>query len=238
MVTPLRLRKRVADKPAAPTAPTSDTLLRDEDRYVHTVVIYAADGTSKMRRRVYCVERGSALSIGECAACERCTAFPTEPSDPGAHVTCRVTEAREALSRPRMDLAEVAARVRVGEVMGGSAVAVERDVASADVARLFKERRTSAVAVVTADGLLVGVISASDLARAGDGATAFAMMTSRLHTIPESAPIAHAVALMTTERVRQVPVLSDEGELVGVLTDRDALAWIARGFGYVQGGTP
>jgi CBS domain-containing protein len=58
------------------------------------------------------------------------------------------------------------------------------------------------------------------------------VMTPRVHALPESAPLSYAVALMATNAIHQVPVVGDDGCVVGVLTAVRALQWTAEALGY------
>jgi CBS domain-containing protein len=52
-------------------------------------------------------------------------------------------------------------------------------------------------------------------------------------TLPETAPIARAAALMAIEGVHRIPVVSDEGKVVGIVSALDVLRWVAREDGYL-----
>jgi CBS domain-containing protein len=51
-------------------------------------------------------------------------------------------------------------------------------------------------------------------------------------SIAESTPITMAAALMSCERVHRLPVVADDGSLVGILSAIDVMRWIAREDGY------
>jgi CBS domain-containing protein len=59
------------------------------------------------------------------------------------------------------------------------------------------------------------------------------VMTPLAFTLPESASIARASALMALESVHRVPVVSPAGAVVGILSALDVLRWLARHEGYV-----
>lgn len=50
------------------------------------------------------------------------------------------------------------------------------------------------------------------------------VMTSTLHTIGAAEPVSRAVAIIQRHRVRHVPVLDGQRQLMGVITDRDVAA--------------
>lgn len=59
------------------------------------------------------------------------------------------------------------------------------------------------------------------------------VMTPLAFTLPESASIARASALMALETVHRVPVVSGSGRVIGILSTLDVLRWLARREGYV-----
>lgn len=66
-----------------------------------------------------------------------------------------------------------------------------------------------------------------------EDATVRDVMTPLAFTIPSSASIARASALMALEGVHRVPVVSESGKVVGILSALDVLRWLARSEGYV-----
>lgn len=59
------------------------------------------------------------------------------------------------------------------------------------------------------------------------------VMTPLAFTLPESASIARASALMALETVHRVPVVSATGRVIGILSTLDVLRWLARREGYL-----
>ena len=59
------------------------------------------------------------------------------------------------------------------------------------------------------------------------------IMTHNVYTIPQSATISRASALMAYEHVHHLLVLSEEGEVVGVVSTIDIARWVARADDYV-----
>lgn len=63
-------------------------------------------------------------------------------------------------------------------------------------------------------------------------ATVRDVMTPLAFTLPESASIARASALMALEGVHRVPVVAPNGKVVGILSALDVLRWLALREGY------
>jgi CBS domain-containing protein len=85
-------------------------------------------------------------------------------------------------------------------------------------------------------GKLVGIISTSDLLRhASGGAEASAfdedmkardVMETSLVTLRPRDPLLKAANLLAKEQFSSLPVVDDEGELIGILTIRDLLRYV------------
>lgn len=63
-------------------------------------------------------------------------------------------------------------------------------------------------------------------------ATVRDVMTPLAFTLPETASIGRASALMALEGVHRVPVVSEAGKVVGILSALDVLRWLAHSEGY------
>jgi CBS domain-containing protein len=75
-------------------------------------------------------------------------------------------------------------------------------------------------------GKLVGLLSNRDILKAVHEATdkrikVADIMTKRLYTIAEDAPAHHAAALMMEHKIGALPVVADDGHLVGLVTETD-----------------
>jgi CBS domain-containing protein len=60
------------------------------------------------------------------------------------------------------------------------------------------------------------------------------VMTPAAFVLSENAPLAQAAALMAFERVHRVPVVGDDGRVVGIVTSIDILRWLAQEGGYLS----
>ncbi len=63
--------------------------------------------------------------------------------------------------------------------------------------------------------------------------TAGELMTPVVFSVPESASIARAAAIMAYEGVHRVPVVSEYNEVIGVVSSLDIARWVAAQAGYV-----
>ena len=143
---------------------------------------------------------------------------------------------------------------RVRDVMTKSVVTVDRPTRYDEIVRLLTERRISGVPVLTMGRHVAGVVSEADLlaaedidarqaqmqAQAGTGRhlpwsrprhwdhTAGGLMTSPAITINPDATIPRAARVMTTHHVRRLPVIGEDGKLLGIVSRRDLLSVFLR----------
>lgn len=139
---------------------------------------------------------------------------------------------------------------RVRDVMTTSVVTVDRITPYKEIARLLTEHRISGVPVLTMGRQVAGVVSEADLLAAEDeharrvrgqgrprlfsrrprqsGLTAEELMTAPAVTITPDMPVPAAARLMTTHRVRRLPVIDPDGKLIGIVTRRDLLSVFLR----------
>jgi CBS domain-containing protein len=100
-------------------------------------------------------------------------------------------------------------------------------------------RRTGtgdSVFVTAPDGRLLGVLTERDIfGRIVGGEIDMSqpvetLMTSDPHTLRLDQPVRDVIDLMQTGRYRNVPIVDDEGALVGVVRPQDVLKFIAESF--------
>jgi len=133
------------------------------------------------------------------------------------------------------------ATVSVGEVMTPHVVCVAPDVSIESLMALLVERGISGVPVVNERGLPVGMVSKTDIVRhlyedgntqTSDSTTVGDLMLPLAFTLLESAPLSHAAALMAWEGVHRIPICSDAGDVVGILSALDLVRWLSGQEGY------
>ena len=82
------------------------------------------------------------------------------------------------------------------------------------------------IPVVGPANRLVGILSDRDLLRTLGGPAGRSIadiMTRRVHTVRASDPASRAVDLLLEHKIGCVPVLGDDGQLVGIVTETDLL---------------
>ena len=141
---------------------------------------------------------------------------------------------------------------KVSDVMTTSVVTVDRITPYQDIDRLLTEHRISGVPVLMIGRQVAGVVSEADLLAAEDetarqarmasaigrrwrlrkqphvSLTAGALMTAPAITIGPDTTIPAAARLMNTHHVRRLPVIDEDGQLVGIVSRRDLLSVFLR----------
>lgn len=138
----------------------------------------------------------------------------------------------------------------VRDVMTTHVVAVRLNATYKDIATRLRELRVSAFPVLDDDNKVVGVVSESDLLtkealeysapslvggilhgreRAKAAAvTAADLMTKPAITIGQHELVSHAARLLYARKVKRLPVVDDDGHLIGIVTRTDVLGVYSR----------
>src|SRR4051794_921453 len=131
----------------------------------------------------------------------------------------------------------------VGDVMTRSVASVSLETSYRDAVDTLTDRRISAAPVVDADGRVLGVVSEADLlhkieaddahgpgrvarpsrraAAKAHAATAAQLMTAPAITIGPRASVGEAARRLEREGVKRMPVVDDDGRLIGIVARRD-----------------
>ncbi len=122
----------------------------------------------------------------------------------------------------------------VSELMTGPAeslVCATRDETLARMVAMISRHNIGALLIVDDGGVLSGLVSERDLVRAlaMDGHAALSLkagelMTRELICVRPTATIEVARRLMLRHGIRHLPVTSEDGDLLGILSQRDLLA--------------
>ena len=147
-----------------------------------------------------------------------------------------------ALARPHpwRLASDGARRASVQTILNRSCVRVPPDVLASTVAKYVVADKVTAVVVVDDGGRAIGIIGAPEIARAlyngddsGGAARARQLMRPVSFELPEDATIAQAAALMAYEDLHEIPVISAEQTVIGVVTALDVARWFAQEEGYL-----
>jgi CBS domain-containing protein len=120
--------------------------------------------------------------------------------------------------------------MQLTDVMSTSLVSVSPEMRIGEAARRMVEHDVGAAMVMAPGDQLVGVITERDLLRCmSDGidpATPVSdRMTRHVLTATPATDLAEAMALMVDGRFRHLPVVNDEGQVIGLASMRDLMAY-------------
>ena len=138
----------------------------------------------------------------------------------------------------------------VKDVMSTHVIAVRQDATFKEMAARLREHRVSAFPVLDDDNKVIGVVSEADLltkeALAGElsgtfytmthhreqakaaALTAAGLMTKPAVSIGPDEPVTHAARLMYSRRVKRLPVTTEDGTLIGIVSRADLLSVYSR----------
>jgi CBS domain-containing protein len=104
-----------------------------------------------------------------------------------------------------------------------------------ELSRIFLEDAISGAPVVDEDGRPIGMVSKTDLLRSNLLRERIVddVMTPLAMALPDDATVSQAAALMASERIHRVVVVSPDGRIVGLVSALDVLRWMAFADGYI-----
>ncbi len=116
--------------------------------------------------------------------------------------------------------------IKVADLMTANTVTAQPHHTVAHVRAMVKNNGFHAVPIEGADGEVVGIVSAKDLAGdLKDNAPISHVMTERVYTIPQYNGAHQAARLMRNHHVNHV-VVTHEKKIVGILSSFDLLALV------------
>lgn len=191
---------------------------------VRTLTVIQEHGPNEIRCLVRCPMQGRSVDAAGCTTCTRMHSVEWTQAQGGA-VTCRLdAEPPAPVAIVRMDFAEAAARKPLHEVVPRSTLCVAATTSAKKTRAVLLAHDLAAIPVVDEALRVVGVVTRNEI---GDA-------RAQLEVLPENAPVAHAIALMAYREVHHVPIVTEDGELVGMWDATAALRWTAERMGYVQ----
>jgi CBS domain-containing protein len=186
---------------------------------VRTVDVISGRGRSITLSSVWCPIHGRARAVEECAHCGKSEGIAQDPLARGRYVAC-CSAAPEAGSG-------AGERAWVAAVMRRTSLALRPAVSRGVAADALRSRGAAVAPVVDGEGRPIGLVSEADLLRARSGARVADAMQKVALSVPETAPLGRAAALMAEHRADRLAVVSDDGVVVGVLTAMDVVGWLA-----------
>ena len=128
--------------------------------------------------------------------------------------------------------------LKVREIMRANPLTIPADATVMQAAKAMEKHDSSCV-FVKSKGKIVGIVTERDITRrvVGKGASAKrtkvkSVMTSRIVVTPPDTSIEEALKVMTTNKVRRLPVVDEKGDLVGLVGAADVAKALAEKAGY------
>jgi IMP dehydrogenase len=124
------------------------------------------------------------------------------------------------------------ANTPVSAVMTSQVTCVDGELDLEEVDRIFRAAGIHGAPVVEDRGVLLGVVSQSDLVQGdsqpGDrvGVLVEDVMTTEVVKLPESASLADAARYFADKKVHRIPIVGSDDVVVGVLSLSDLIRWI------------
>lgn len=118
--------------------------------------------------------------------------------------------------------------MKVRQHMSAPAIAVSADTDFKEAMRLMQQHRIRRLPVVDAHGALAGIVAERDLLVAADRylsapVDVARIMTRRVVTIDDTAPVIEAASLLIEHKIGGLPVVDAAHRLLGVITETDLL---------------
>ena len=115
---------------------------------------------------------------------------------------------------------------RVGEIMTRDVLTARPDTPVVEIVQLMAKQHITGLPVVDDGNRLLGVVSESDIiGKAGD--TVGDIMTNGSWTVTEETRLGEAAEILLRRRIRRLPVVRGENELVGLVSRSDLINFFA-----------
>jgi CBS domain-containing protein len=185
---------------------------------IRTLRVLGPGGECSDALNVFCPRLLHTTSLAACLSCPRLVS-----KTPGS-IEC-VAGALDCPAPDPFDL-RLGADVRVGNATAPETFCVSAEAMAAVVVRSLKEQGASVAVVVDPPDRFVGLLDLETATLAGQGVPV-GDIARCISPVRETASLAFAVERMVHERARALPVVDDEGFLVALVSDIDALRWVA-----------
>jgi CBS domain-containing protein len=120
----------------------------------------------------------------------------------------------------------VTPETRVGEIMTRNVLTARPETPVVEVVQLMAGHRITGLPVVDEANRLIGVVSESDII-GKSGETVGEIMTNGSWTVTEDSSLGEAAEVMLRRRIRRLPVVRGDNEMVGLLSRSDLISFFA-----------
>jgi CBS domain-containing protein len=113
------------------------------------------------------------------------------------------------------------------QIMTKEIITVTPSMTVKSLANTLIKNQISGAPVTGKDGKIIGIVSEADIV-ANKGKDVKALMSKKIISVVEDTPIEEIAQLMTTHKIKRVPVMRG-GKVVGIVSRADIVGAIARG---------
>jgi CBS-domain-containing membrane protein len=233
-----------------PQQPTTATDGEPEVIDIRHRTVVTRDGTERTSGYADCPRLRTIVSLRNCLTCNRFKGFRGPKVGAPTQLTCTpgVCATASPSSTPQYEPERSAANTPVTQVMADTVICVRDDLDIDSLMAIFVERGINGVPVVGETGDPVGIVSRADVIREYYATSEHDGLKGPLkHWDYDLGPMPHAHALAQTTvadimmpivytlaedatvatAVHQLPVVSSHGEVVGIVSSLDIMAWVA-----------
>jgi CBS domain-containing protein len=175
----------------------------------------STDGAHAEKRTVHCPLKGT-QSVDSCLGCARLE----REASAGGHefLECRVPAGETELEQ------------RVGALISEDLTCLDSELLATRALALLDSSGVTSAPVVDDNSVLVGMVSASKLVRLKQHPELEVddALVTQVVTVPETATVREVAQVMSRHGLDRVPVVTEDGHLVGVVTALDVVRWFAR----------
>jgi len=119
--------------------------------------------------------------------------------------------------------------MNVSEIMVSPVVVTQNNKPLSHVSDLIERKNINAIPVLSMEGEIEGIITASDIAQESDHTkTVSDVMTKKSYVISKTSGVQDAAKMMEKHNVHHLVVM-EEGQVIGILSAMDFVKLIAKG---------
>lgn len=184
-----------------------------------------------VRPFVRCPRKRMTIDARTCAGCMRMRSIEWNPNE-GGEVRCEVGEEQHSTD-PRADFAERAARTEVFEIIGSVTSCVSPDLPLERLRDLFRPGELGAVVVVDEGSRLLGLVTRAQLDAAPTVGVVREIMAQTDRLLSEHTPVSAALSAFAFGDLTPIPVVQQDGTVMGLCEVAHVLRWVAGKLGFV-----
>jgi len=119
--------------------------------------------------------------------------------------------------------------MNVSDIMISPVVVTQNNKSLSHVSDLIERKKINAIPVLSMEGEIEGIITASDIAQESDHTkTVSEVMTTKSYVISKNSGVQDAAKMMEKHDVHHLVVM-DEGQVIGILSAMDFVKLVAKG---------